>query len=1076
MPNLTNLKPGILPPSGRIQRVLVAVQGRHGSERIRPRRSRFALAGLEQLEGRMLLAADTTTTLSIASRSVVYGEDITFTARVASTVGTPTGSVQFQIDGFDEGAPVRLVNGVAAFVDNKISVGVHTPAAIYTPDSSDYAASTGRLQIEYVRTIAGNGDKQYNGDNIAPTDAAVYYPTCVTTDQQGNIYIVQMGANRVREIVKATGQIITVAGNGLKDFSGDGGDATNASLAWPTNATVDAEGNLFISDTYNHRIREVMRATGQIVTVAGNGEAGFNGDGQAATSTSLNAPRGLTFDSAGNLFFSDTLNHRVRELVKATGQIITVAGTGDPGFSGDGNAATAALLDEPRGLAFDHAGNLYVVDQLNQRIREVVMSTGAIRTVVGNGKIGYAGDGGPATDASLAYPYGLTVDGDGSIFLADQSNNEIREVFDDTGVIVTRVGGSAGFNGDGSVGTSTLLDTPLGVALDRDGGLLFTDSGNDRVRKLTFTNTLQVSVASTHADVRINPVWAYRPVDEYSVGDPITFLASVDMVSSPKPAVGVVQFIVDGLDYGTPMQLVDGKASLTTYALDAGSHSVRARYLSADPNVMNDLSDPWFVTVRTKLVITSQPMNALVYPGQTATFTASASGSPVPDVQWQVFTGKSGQWQDIPRATTTTIRTDAMNVSWSIPLVNRDFEAMPILGWDQTTVDTGNLKMIYTSDASNSSWYSQQISGIEGWTYATPGDGGIGSDHGLAKRNGAFGLDPTGQSAFINNWGRMMSQTVSTTLLTGDTVNASIDFGTLGDDTDGGRAGRFYLVAGEADPSNPDQFSTRSIILSEQSVANPTWTLFQPDVTVGNRQYQPLHLTYTYKPNDPAIGLPLTIAFRTETYSVGQTYWDNAALSLGHPLQGSSYRAVFTSMAGSVISDTATRLVIQVPTTTFVTDSKAQTLRGQAVVFTAAVTGIVGIPAGTVQFQIDGTNTGKPVKMMNGVARMTTRRLTAGPHTITVVYAGDGLNYLGSASAAIRHIVRTPAKSGHHGCHSHGAHPQGVSKRMLGGTPGHAQQSSAKLAAQPPLAHTKASPGLSLQKAAGHPSPGSTSR
>ncbi|MFO0960783.1 MAG: hypothetical protein U0800_25665 [Isosphaeraceae bacterium] len=211
-------------------------------------------------------------------------------------------------------------------------------------------------------------------------------------------------------------------------------------------------------------------------------------------------------------------------------------------------------------------------------------------------------------------------------------------------------------------------------------------------------------------------------------------------------------------------------------------------------------------------------------------------------------------------------------------LTNGDFEAAPILGAGQTGVPIGGNKYILTD--TSQPLYNESISGITGWTYALPFFDGRHSDHGLARRNAEFGRPAEGQSLFINNWNRMVSQSVSVAFRAGDTIMASVDFGTLGSNTDAGRAGRFYLVAGEADPTNQDQLSSRSIILGELSVANPTWSGFTPDVIVGNGVYTRLNLSYLVRTADLALGLPLTIAFRTVTGSVGPTYWDNASLSI----------------------------------------------------------------------------------------------------------------------------------------------------------------------------------------------------
>lgn len=211
-------------------------------------------------------------------------------------------------------------------------------------------------------------------------------------------------------------------------------------------------------------------------------------------------------------------------------------------------------------------------------------------------------------------------------------------------------------------------------------------------------------------------------------------------------------------------------------------------------------------------------------------------------------------------------------------LTNGDFELPAILGTGQTGPNANSEKGIVTSSAEPN--YSSAISGINSWTYGTPNQSGTASDHGLALRNAIFGLDPAGQSVYINNWGRMMSQTVSPAIAENDLVTASINFGTRGSDMDTGRAGTFYLVAGEADPVNPDMFSSRSIVLDELTVANTTWSAFTPDFAIGINQFVQLNLAYQYQTNDAALGLPLTIGFRTESGSAGPTYWDDASLTV----------------------------------------------------------------------------------------------------------------------------------------------------------------------------------------------------
>jgi adhesin/invasin len=222
-----------------------------------------------------------------------------------------------------------------------------------------------------ITTVAGTGTAGFNGDNQPATSAQLNGPVGVAVDAQGNLFIADFDNNRVREVVKATGQIITVAGTGTAGFNGDNQPATSAYLNGPVGVAVDAQGNLFIGEFRNQRIREVVKATGQIITVAGTGTASFNGDNQPANSAQLNRPSGVAVDAQGNLFIADRFNQRVREVVKATGQIITVAGTGTFGFNGDNQLATSAQLLNPLGVAVDAQGNLFIADTANNRVRKV---------------------------------------------------------------------------------------------------------------------------------------------------------------------------------------------------------------------------------------------------------------------------------------------------------------------------------------------------------------------------------------------------------------------------------------------------------------------------------------------------------------------------------------------------------------------------------------------------------------------------------------------------------------------------------------------------------------------------------
>ena len=337
-----------------------------------------------------------------------------------------------------------------------------------------------------ISTVAGNGLYKAPTDGVPATSSFLNQPWDVAVDGAGNIYIVDGYNERVRKVSPA-GIISTVAGNGVRGFSGDGGPATAASLGFLLYGSValDSGGNLYISDSNYHRIRKVT-PSGIISTVAGDGVGRFSGDGGPATQASLNSPWRLALDGAGSLYVADRNNYRIRRISSA-GIITTVAGNGISGFLGDGGPATSASLVDPLAVAVDAAGNLYIADKDGCRIRRVSPS-GAISTVAGDGVCRFSGDGGLATAASLCGPHGVTVDRAGNLLIADAYNNRVRKVGLD-GIITTVAGnGGSGYSGDGGISPSAALNTPTAVAADSAGNLYIVDRYNDRIRKVLATS------------------------------------------------------------------------------------------------------------------------------------------------------------------------------------------------------------------------------------------------------------------------------------------------------------------------------------------------------------------------------------------------------------------------------------------------------------------------------------------------------------------------------------------------------------------------------------------------------------
>ena len=416
--------------------------------------------------------------------------------------------------------------------------------------------STGTLTVFAGNDSETGGEGGYSGDGGPATSAQLGIPEGVAVDAAGDVFIADTDNSVIREVAVSTGTITTVAGvyypsNQACNDSGDGGPATSAQLCRPGGVFVDGSGDIFIADTENSVIREVVAATGKIQTVAGNAAlgAGYSGDGLAATSAQLNLPNGLFVDSSGNIFIADTYNSVIREVVAATGTIQTVAGSyyayGTPAtptclFSGDGSAPTTAQLCLPSAVSVDSSGDIFIADTGNAVIREVAAATATIQTVAGNNALGagYSGDGGLATSAQLDFPFGLFVDSSGDIFIADSDNYVIREVSGGTiqtfagkphgrllgrrgelprthrfmhpafswmawvtsssqtreitpfakswqeAIIIQTVAGNgtAGYSGDGAAATSAQLDLPYGVSVDSLGDIFIADTENSVIR------------------------------------------------------------------------------------------------------------------------------------------------------------------------------------------------------------------------------------------------------------------------------------------------------------------------------------------------------------------------------------------------------------------------------------------------------------------------------------------------------------------------------------------------------------------------------------------------------------------
>jgi large repetitive protein len=497
-----------------------------------------------------------------------------------------------------------------------------------------------------ITTIAGkqSAGAGYSGDKGAATSAQLNQPAGLAVDGAGNLYIADSKNNVIRAVNLSTGIITTVAGTGTSNYTGDGGLATAAQLDYPTGVAVDGSGNLYISDSYNAVVREVNAATGIITTIAGDhaAGAGFSGDGGPATSAQIVFPSGLAIDGQGNLYIADSDNNAIRVVNSSTAKISTVAGTGgaaNAGYSGDGAAATSAKLDYPTGVVVDPAGNIFIADTDNQVIRKVSATTQNISTVAGNNTQGFAGNGGVPTSAKFDVPRGLVMDVKGNLYVVDTGNNQVRKIdladpptisFASTVVGVTssdspqtvtvaNIGNaSLTIESNPAVATNFLLDGTNGcgvasspiaagasctLALDfmpveagapLTGTAILTNNSLNANTSPFATQVINLSGTATAASTSTAVASSANPS---TANVAVTFKATVTNTASGSTGspTGTVQFVVDGTNSGSPVSLsaASGTSStassnpISNLTVSGSPHTIKANYLNSDGNFVD---------------------------------------------------------------------------------------------------------------------------------------------------------------------------------------------------------------------------------------------------------------------------------------------------------------------------------------------------------------------------------------------------------------------------------------------------------------------------------------------------------
>ncbi len=551
----------------------------------------------------------TSTSLIDSASSISYGNQETLTAVVTVTgnTATPTGGTVTFTDQATSATlgTAPLVAGTAALVNDSLTAGTHGIVATYSGDGLDYLGSNAALAIGQIATYAGNGTAGYAGNNGLATAAKLNNPTAVAADSSGDVFIADATNNVVREVNALTGVITTIAGQDVRGSNGNGGQATSAYLNHPTGLAINGH-KLFIADSGNDRIEQVNLATGIITLFAGiTALAGYSGDGGLATSAKLRTPIGVAVDSAGDVFIADTGNNRIREVAASTGDIMTIAGNGSAGYDGDNVPATWGGLSSPQGVAVDSAGDVFIADTGNNYVREIKAGTTTIYAVAGNGK-GYSGDGGQAALAQLTSPAGVAVDSAGDIFIADTGNNCVREVSAATGVITTVAGnGTKGYSGDGGQAANAELSTPDGVAVDSAGDLFIADTANQRVRQQTAV-PLTIAVAPATLIVTANNA-------SKTYGQALTFAGT--------------EFTPSGLMNGDTVTSVTLASAGAAVSAAAGTYSI-----AASAAVGSGLGNYTIVYVSGMLTVNRAPLTITannqtnVYGAALPTLTASYGG------------------------------------------------------------------------------------------------------------------------------------------------------------------------------------------------------------------------------------------------------------------------------------------------------------------------------------------------------------------------------------------------------------------------------------------------------------------
>ena len=902
------------------------------------------------------------------------------------------------------------------------SAPIHEPAAVIVDpagnlilsDTENYRVRRVDAQTGLIATIAGTGSPGFSGDGGAATLAAISTPGGLAIDGAGDVYFADSGNHVVRRI-DINGNITTVAGTPQSGgYSGDGGPATAAKLYLPEGIALDAAGNLYIADTGNSVIREVNAATGKITTVAGvPGSSGFNGDG-TVTASELNQPWTVTVGADNSLYIADTYNNRIRRV--SGGVISTIAGTGAQGFNGDNGPAGSAVLNLPIGVTLDPAGDLYVADSANDRVRKVSAATGnvtagtaTIETIIGTGSEGFSGDGGPANQATLHGPYALFFAQNGDFYFTDTINNRIRRVlatpfalppFPDTKV--TKVssppqieGLDSDGNADLNLATPTLVNAVLDSTTTTCSFTTATLKGSNcnlgvEFAPTTVASNLQgsvtlnsdaantpdaIDISGNALDVNPTTMSLASSVNPSVTGQTVAFTATVSNRGAGA-LTGPVTFLDGATTLCSNVNLSGGIATCSTSTLTLGQHTITANYAGDANNEANSASLTQTVKQPPTLVLAVDPYpHATVLANVTLTLTATASaGTPTGNV---VF-------YDNGNALSGNVTLNASGVA--------------TFSTTQLIPGSHSLTAQYGGDANNASGASNVVNeGILqatttttlGTTNAAPTVGQSITLTGTVVSAG--GPQPTGVINFTDN-----GLPLGSASLNGSGI-ATLSVSSL-------TPGTHSIVANYGGDTN--SVASSSSPLTETIAQIITTTTLTSDANPLSAGVA-LHLSATVAlaagatADGPLVG---QVTFTDGATALGTVSLDgsgHATLTVNSLAVGSHTLVASYSGTTNYATSSSTSYAQQVQktsTTVSVTQSATTVLAGMQLSFTATVTSPTGIPTGTATLYDGGTSIQTAPLNAQGIASFSTNRLSSGSHILTVGYGGDA-NYLAVTSA-----------------------------------------------------------------------------